>query len=112
MIQANELRLGNYLLFYGEPAPIKAGAINAFDRHLIDVIRHIQPIPLTPEILEKCGFKKMEYGYVLNDNYWYLSFKYQFNIAEFRITKPIEYVHQLQNVIYSLTGEELTINLP
>lgn len=121
MIQANELRLGNYLLFYGEPAMIKAGAINAFDRNLIDVIRHIQPIPLTPEILEKCGFEKVKNGIQLvcktapfNECIIAYLFTGPLTLEVYGMRTPlfqVKHLHQLQNLYFALTGEELNVQL-
>lgn len=76
------------------------------------------PIPLTPEILEKCGFNKSHHGYVELD-------KEEFNLAfdetgldiafhgnDVANSLPhIKNLHQVQNLFFALTGEELTINL-
>jgi len=91
------------------------------------------PIELTPEILEKAGFEK---GYDNGNPYWLtdIAKRMVFFIYEkggrsgISIGAPewrdypcnesceesivdIKYVHQLQNLIFSLTGEELTINI-
>lgn len=91
----------------------------------------IRPIPLTEEWLEKLGFKKnhpeisecfwnwwnkekdfsVDVEYVLTDNgIEKLYYAVLQNINGYRPYKHIIYVHQLQNIIYALTGEELTIN--
>ena len=93
----------------------------------------IQPIPLTEEWLIKFGFEETvhENGneYELQINYssgfrdfialsnkggvdspfflGWLTTNYQ---KEFVLAKQLEHVHQLQNLYFSLTGEELTIN--
>jgi hypothetical protein len=75
----------------------------------------IQPIPLTPEILAKVGFKFADY----------LNTKTRFSKSNFHIDfskkmwflhgyrgYPIgmKYLHQLQNLYFALTGTELEIN--
>jgi hypothetical protein len=90
----------------------------------------IHPIPLTPEILEKCGFVmlhhlgKIQPTFQIDSSFelhWangilYLTFSqdnYDENIdlSEFIIERAlphIQYLHQLQNLYFALTGEELT----
>lgn len=114
MIQPNELRIGNWLqterryFFKMEHIP---------DTKLGDYSR-IYPIPLTPEILEKAGWVKNERFWWKNwgtngceivkfDNY-YNSFVYQLGVG---LYKQITNLHQLQNLFYALTGEELQIEL-
>lgn len=75
--------------------------------------RNINPIPLTPEILEKCGFEK----YDEENDRWVLSGFGSYHMAEksfyFGTTSlKIEFLHELQNLHYTLKKEELTINLP
>jgi len=82
----------------------------------------IEPIPLTIDILEKCGFlwsvyhqafhfgdSAMNEFYDLNECYpsgYQLSF---FKKREL-VGNPIFYLHQLQNLYYALTGQELIYN--
>jgi hypothetical protein len=46
MIQAKELRIGNWVIYEGVPYQIEDIKVDAYTGHL-------HPIPLTPEILEK-----------------------------------------------------------
>ena len=64
----------------------------------------IQPIPLTPEILEKNGWEKRPTGYVFytdgkryDNSLWYIfgSNTFVVNTAKFQI----KYVHQFQHVL-------------
>lgn len=61
-IQANELRIGNLVkCLFNEGAITELHANSATVKLLsgkidIDVYDHLHPIPLTPELLEKCGF--------------------------------------------------------
>lgn len=75
----------------------------------------IMPIPLTHEWLERFGYVKDT-----TDKKWYklphhLPPIYQWKAGAFGMdglplnVKSLEYVHQLQNLYFALTGEELTI---
>lgn len=77
----------------------------------------VNPIPITPEWLERCGYKKDS-----TDKKWYKSPHnlppiYQWRPGSFGMdglplaAKSIEYVHQLQRLYFALTGEELKIEL-
>ena len=73
------------------------------------------PIPLSPEILEKAGFEKDSVGYFNNGIY---CMKFNNNTCKWSFGEwymgqfcEIKYLHQLQNLYFALTGEELNINL-
>lgn len=110
-MEANELRIGNYYLSYG--VDLKQVENLTKGKTLID----FHPIPLTEEWLLKFGFDKSdvfdERGYLfsnynLNINYYtYLDWDEDNKCLE--KYPHIKYVHQLQNLFYALTGEELTI---
>lgn len=89
-----------------------------------------RPIPLTEELLLKCGFDKIEYSsdengygveYILSvdgiDGF-ILEYCDDFSISikgreeDYGITPPLnrfKYLHQLQNIYFALTNEELKI---
>lgn len=122
MIQANELRIGNWILLNGEPIPVGWSLI----KDIRDQNKGIETsqnkkckyegIPLTSEIIEKAGFEvygnslsvyQTTYekdGIVLNNI---------FNLVgeDGGIGRPLQYVHQLQNLYFALTGTELNIEL-
>jgi hypothetical protein len=91
----------------------------------MDVVSQYEPIPLTEEILLKCGFehsnKGLNYGiFFVKDidesDEFYLrpSFEGGFywgfnNHNELKDVKNILYLHQLQNLYFTLTGEELKL---
>jgi hypothetical protein len=82
-----------------------------------------KPIPITPEILKKAGFTNGQYhtGYFYHlDIGAHLvsgrdaegSISFALEVADdIRVSEPFYYVHQLQNLFFALTGEELQINL-
>ncbi len=101
-MKENELRVGN---FVNPSSPIK---INYHDIEISDVLN---PIQLTEEWVLKFGFEL--YGESGNDKYFT---KNGFNIAildeQYYFTgvidgKKINYVHQLQNLYFALTEEEI-----
>ena len=78
------------------------------------------PIPLTEEILLKCGFELSDCHW----DYWNPDEELSFCMTIFedgmffsagegiRLNKyPIEYVHQLQDIFYVITGKELEVKL-
>ena len=79
---------------------------------------NIKPIPLTEEILLKCGFVKDDFSktYVRysigNFNIIHDTDKDIFICDGIKYTLVcVEYLHQLQNLYYVLTGEELEVSL-
>lgn len=126
MIKANELRLENLVLYKGEALPIysidRAGL--SFSRiNDIQVNKKsgatlgtgeidFEPILLTPEILEKCGFKR-DYT---RESWHHMTFVLDQIVLEWLDEKcgyngvcQLSYLHQRQNLYFVLTGEELTI---
>lgn len=100
----------------------KEGVVVDFDYVL--TLDNIQPISLTPEILEKCGIERT--GNLANSasrKFYKIGKIIIESIYENRIAVYIDsetefiligfhgYLHQLQNLYYALTGEELIINL-
>lgn len=124
---ANELMIGNYLFKHGEVVKIveigikHKGDTNYYLRSENDNcgywIDQFKPIPLTEEILLKCGFEKREDGD-------YNLFKYsevdiiicndfsswQCDGINFSVN-CIKYLHQLQNLYWCLLEEELNVNI-
>jgi len=122
-MKATELRIGNYV--YHHCSTI----VEVIDSHKIEIesINHgfFEPIPLTEEWLLKFGFilekdlvllreDEKEYQvYIKNISIIDIKGSYYFwigieedNWYSFEWTK-IEYVHQLQNLNFAITGEEL-----
>jgi hypothetical protein len=111
-----ELRVGNWIHDNVESYPLTK-------YHLIDLLtddneHYANPIPLTDEWLIKFGvtddkyikgwskigdfyISKIKSGYELG------SYDSEYDIGEHKT--EVKYVHQLQNLYFCLTGEELTI---
>lgn len=127
MINRNELRYNNWA--YGsirqnEPMQIKSidNTICKLGEYLEDY-ESINPIQLTPEILEKAGFVKQicdrdtAWELQINDEEKFLyakNYKMYFGkqgVAQYEwLSVRPEYVHQLQNLYFVITeGKELEI---
>jgi hypothetical protein len=113
MIQANELRVGCTFLYKDRLVTIR-NSVELYNATNLDSISLYSPIPLTPEILEKCGFEKDQDGIyrLLNCLYWLDNGVLQISLDYAPLfNAPCKYLHQLQNLIFCLLGEELVINL-
>jgi hypothetical protein len=109
MIQANELRIGNWVLaFDGIQYQVEAGDFQFMYRYTMN------PIPLTPEVMERVdGCLSKPY----NDTYElaglvidYNGPKKSFWIQGVHHINVISTLHHLQNLIHALTGVEITYN--
>lgn len=114
MIKATELRIGNWVEVENykniqlENVHPK-GTTHGDDQYLISMLK---PIPLTEEILLKCGFRKISSVIYIKNKITINVFSdvgVCFSLNE-RFSK-IKSLHQLQNLYWCLAGEELEINL-
>jgi hypothetical protein len=99
MIQANELRVGNIVE--------KAGGEYVADFITIQMAHNYNPIPLTAEVLKKCNIpyvSKIEVFIEAFDLHRRIIFDGHSNCG-------VKYLHQLQNLYFALTGEELNVKL-
>lgn len=152
MIKAQELRPGNLLncnhftdgswriiqitgvqISLGDTTSVSWTAKKVCPARLAPIDEGYTGIPLTPEILEKCGFEDVADGsfcisidhnenslliqiYLPNKEEERTDYELWFSLddgsALYNISKnPIRYLHQLQNLYFALTGEELTVQL-
>ncbi len=110
-MKATELRLGNLVLHKGQVIEISmARYIEDFNDGKIE----LNPIPLTDEWLVKFGFTKDCDVYLANKGtdkslcIWkWDSLSFAFTDWEGHTKVTLNYVHQLQNLYFALTGEEL-----
>ncbi|HLI93233.1 MAG TPA: hypothetical protein VKU83_06475 [Puia sp.] len=142
MIQPNELRKGNKV-YGGNPARCIATVLTIIQQGIeaeyqtitygaapnnpgigFGKFEDIYPIPLTPEILGKCGFERNEdkdvNGYLAYRSDHFYAFDIFINkdgkVAVHFLKTALsqnhpQYLHQLQNTIFVLTGEELEVKL-
>jgi len=113
MIDARDLRIGN--LVYSPMMNDNFKISNLTDEYNPTC----QPIPLTEEWLVRLGFQKESKEYFIkinnhsnlllfystfHDKYYYFA---DVERRQYNSTLPMLYVHQIQNLYYSLTGQEL-----
>jgi regulation of enolase protein 1 (concanavalin A-like superfamily) len=138
MIQVNGLKIGNYLKDDTSDAIMQVSRIesteytdwNSGDEFSI-ICKKIggengyyegdfQPIPLTEDVLLKCGFKicaDTEWLSLNLCNDWtFIYANCNENIFELSVNRhgvmlSIKYLHQLQNIVHSLTQKELEVNI-
>jgi hypothetical protein len=127
MIKANELRLENWVYVVDKESTPQKQPIQV-NLTWMQIPEALEPIPLTTELLVSCGFNKDNYGLFekVKDNAPYTSGciielwakrtndRWQFavgTIDNLFLIAEYNYLHQLQNLFYSLTGTELEINL-
>ena len=128
MINPKELRIGNLVETYtvwndgrgnwSEPG-IRIKEVDLKDLDIMQSpLATYRAVPITEEWLIKFGFKSQSSAWFEKDQLLFLfgytdSFGHYLHFAESDRTivgTGIKYVHQLQNLYYSLTGEELEIN--
>lgn len=132
MINAAELRLGNYVLYKGGVRILPVAlALPHFDLLAKGMAKDMFPIALNIENLKKCGFienvkyyqhpEVKEYILILpvkgenkNEMRAYIPATTVFARATFNeliISNNIYHLHQVQNLYFALTGEELEVKL-
>jgi hypothetical protein len=124
MIEVNELRRGNLVIHEGAfvfVGAISENTVKIYPRPPIINIAYVlvpidvsddllEPILLTPEILGKAGFERQGVFYIK----WALEIherSFECWISRGFKARRVLYLHQLQNLYFALTGEELDINL-
>ena len=126
-LQANELRLGNYIHRYD------FGDLSLRNEQILEIgtklvctgpikviceLKDVKPIPITEEWLVKMGFENdYDSTWIIdigNDALlWYdlkrktIAVGVPYEASGNEVKRP--FLHQLQNLFHSLTGEELTI---
>jgi hypothetical protein len=133
MIDASELRLGNYIL---HKAAVRILPVQCTFQHFELLAKGMQkdlfPIALKPEVLLKCGFIENKKYHLLpearefmltlpvmgnnkNEIYAYINSNKESyaraTINDLVISNNFYYLHQLQNFYYALLGKELDVIL-
>lgn len=106
-MESREVRIGNLFDNNGNVNTVTPGVIEALFES--DKRSWIQPIPLTEEWLLKFGFEIYEFDHKENQ----YRFKERLLVirkgvfCDYGTNVELKYVHQLQNLYFALTGEEL-----
>ena len=124
-MKATELRIGNYYQYAGNGGIVytqvqaikynQFGLLSDFDGTNFEICK---PIQLTEEWLLRFGFKE----FLIDETWYFIKNDFVFEISGiigFHNYNELEsicfnenkckYVHQLQNLYFALTGEELTL---
>src|SRR6478735_9449797 len=115
---AAELRIGNWVILQQDDNGIQRynHDVDAIDIAVaVDNPERFSPIPLSPELLEAMGFEGDFAPQVPEwhhpSGFWFFdSFgtdSYSIRLMN-KIDVHLKHLHQLQNLFYSLTGEELS----
>ena len=108
-MKATELRIGNWYDHNGIPKQVTP---NTIEEVWESERSWCKPIPLTEDILLKCGFRVNTFDGLP----WYekecltLDFMFDFERHD-ASTNRVHHVHQLQNLYFALTSEELNVEL-
>jgi hypothetical protein len=141
VIELSELRIGNLLEYKGELVKVTSLSCDIDDEYEDQIcfvrfgtstnekggwnrslVNDLKRIPLTPELLERCGFESDKHGRWTGPQFetgntiqWFEIEEdkkkgfYWLRGSEWVMGRPFQFLHQLQNLYNSLTGEELTI---
>ena len=121
-MKANEFRVTNFVNYNGEMFPIIFIGLDSVvlirkDQSTFTVkLDRIKPIKLTKEIYLKFGFVETYYGYDHFNEYVEIEQKgngksiLSINCNEYNAGREFEFVHELQNLCFALTGSELVFS--
>ncbi len=126
-MNVTELRIGNlvessYMMKEFEETIVSSNHLSFLEDGVHHFVR-LKPIPLTEEWLEKFGFdnilntknyqitigKGLTFSIAWNGTFCITSIYVVSGPETFIMPANIKYVHQLQNLYHSLTGEELKV---
>lgn len=126
MIKGNELKVGNWVQRRGKALQV-VGIMDPIIRATYEGLKsdyvvfddQLHYIPISPEILEKAGFKESRqtfftwYTRRLVENHFRLDYSDQttYHWVQGNTIVELNYLHQLQNLYFVLTATELEINL-
>lgn len=100
-------------------ATVRGSLRTAYATQFVEVVKEadlqeINPIVLTPKVLENCGFRNfVREDWILKVGNSHIDFT--FDVEGLRLRHPvpsqvnIKYLHQLQNFLFAIAGHELEI---
>jgi hypothetical protein len=122
MVTVHQL-LGNSLIYdtqmrvSREVAAVRGSLRTAYATQYVEVVKEagyteVDPIILTPKVLEKCGFRNfVREEWILSVGNTHIDFTFTEDGLKLRHptpgAMPIRYYHQLQNFLFSVMGYEL-----
>ena len=125
-----ELRIGNIVMYDGDIVKVigikQTGLLcEVWLEDIYDSvdIEELKPIKLIEDILLKCGFELIYDGYYTRELYLIQDTRFDFliNKQNFELSelvyigdtyyRNVRYLHELQNLYYAITKQELEVNL-
>lgn len=123
-MEATELRLNNFVIYEDEIVPVIGmenndnGLLVKIDSNNVTDYRNLKPIALTAEWFQRLGFKEA-YRSSTRVRFELPNYcRYDFDLSSNKILQGFlffgnyikcNHLHQLQNIYFTLTGEELKI---
>ena len=109
MINPSEFRKGNYFQWM-DIASMGQGADTITEKNHYQYEQLREPVPLNERWLKEFGFKEAGNGWFsINKDFLIIGEYKKGRWREINVLfDHLEYVHQLQNLYFSLTGKELT----
>lgn len=121
-IKPSDLRLGNWVMYDNRYFQISMIAdvfpelnTTEFGIGVVDY-NNIKPIPLSEEVLLKCGATVDGIEYIIKANALSIKIRFHSGIAycefgDVYLGDRIKYLHELQNLVFALCGRELEVKL-
>ena len=124
-MKSSEIRIGNWFKFIGEELPTHILDNEIFQWDIDcwhyeinggNLLSNIEPIKLTDELLVKIGFKRSGHSFALISRNGgvisigeseYLPNKWQIMFNGEMLCNKFDYVHNLQNIVFLISNEEL-----
>ena len=116
-MKATELRIGNYYNQFENTEKVSWSTLKTLEESTTEQL-WCKPIPLTEEWLLKFGFERTDLIDNSNDDWTWLFYQKDSIYIDGSdltietatgIVIKVEYVHQLQNLYFALTNEELIL---
>lgn len=113
-MQSKDLRIGNFILVEEKVYEVEMNdsyGVLGIDKRGLVRLENVNPIQLTEEWLVNFGFEKYEFDHK-EKQYRYkdrLIVLRDGKFADYGSSVIVEHVHELQNLYFALTGEELEL---
>ena len=123
-MKIEELRIGNWVMGYHDPFQWSLEHFDLLKQADLDEIVK-EPVLITEEVLLKCGFENKSGSFVptfickqrrdllvqVLPDMGSCIFRIEIGMGYPTFVRYVDYLHELQNLFYAITGEELDIKL-
>lgn len=116
-IRASELRIGNLVIIGKKEDTVFNFVFERQSGYVINncPVSDLEPIPITEEWLVRFGFEKINHltdGIIYKKDWLRITEHFSMDWRGGYIKNAPAYLHQLQNLYFALTGNELEIKPP